>query len=527
MPASLSVSTDANPRKLSLEQLGHLQRAQRRFVRKYHGGGKDYRRHKRAAEETLRRKIKIPRKQAGLPVEAQRIRAAFVGNPSHYKIPQNSVVLALLPLDDPKATDGAGSERGSPDQTNQVRRDRVRKHNKKELKRRLAGIDWQQETTFVIGAPLETTKRGAVRNNMAIRLLPRVGAAIIPADTPAFREALISQGFEIIDGEDISLIEPTEVLPAGSGTKKAVEAADDDDLDLVQSKSLAATGGDDPKGPQTLADQSFASFDLSEDRRGRGGRGVVIGVLDTGVYESHEQFTGRTVVQAAFDEKGRKRSKVDLENPHGTHVAALAAGNDGVAPETVLISAKVLSGERGRGTPSQLFAGIEWILETVAERYSDLPVVVIASLGAKNPKLARRMERIITKSEAHDAGGFFAAAAAGNDGAIHPVQYPAAMPEFIAVGALSGSGTVSPSTNQGGATVDIFALGTRVVSAGLGGRSAYLAMTGSSMATPLVGGSLARLIASNPAYWTSVSQAEALDHIRDEDRHLTVRRFRD
>lgn len=518
MPASLTVSTDANPRKLSLEQLGHLQRAQRRFVRKYHGGGKDYRRHKRAAEETLRRKIKIPRKQAGLPVEAQRIRAAFARDPIAHEIAADSLILAFLPRETAISDKQSRHRHNAPNRSLGQRRRAAAARNRKELKRRLRKIDWGLPVDFVIDAPLEKTRRGAPRPTLALRLLPHIGAVLVPANIEKYRRSLTEAGMRLMKPGKVRLIEPVGPTPASDG----------DQPDLAQGKagpvSVSGRGTTvrtrNAGAGLNMARQSFDSLGLTSDRRGRGGRGVVIGILDTGVFALHEQFEHKEIIETEIGPTGIPCDVTRYDHPHGTQVAALAAGRDGVAPEATLLSARVLTND-GWGENIQVAVGLNWLIREVEKRFEESPLIICASLGTTDPELVDAINDTV-EVELEEMTGIFAIAAAGNGGASRPVDFPAAMDAFIAVGALKPDGTIWASTQQAGSGVDIFAPGVDIVSAGIAGPASYIQDTGTSMAVPLVAGVIARLVATDSLHWMDQSIQAAASAVRDDTaRNLT------
>ncbi len=88
---------------------------------------------------------------------------------------------------------------------------------------------------------------------------------------------------------------------------------------------------------------------------GARGRGVRVGVLDTGVDDKHPDLKGKIVAWAEFDSEGKKvaGSKAHDSDKHGTHCSGIIAGGNssgqwiGVAPEAELAVALVLNGDQG------------------------------------------------------------------------------------------------------------------------------------------------------------------------------------
>lgn len=99
------------------------------------------------------------------------------------------------------------------------------------------------------------------------------------------------------------------------------------------------------------------------------GKGVTVGLLDTGVDSEHPDLEGKISAWAEFNADGEKvvGSKAHDSDQHGTHCAGTIVGGKvsgqwiGVAPEAKLAVAMVL-GKRG-GTDAQVLAGIDWLVE--------------------------------------------------------------------------------------------------------------------------------------------------------------------
>jgi subtilisin family serine protease len=112
------------------------------------------------------------------------------------------------------------------------------------------------------------------------------------------------------------------------------------------------------------------------------GKGVKVGVLDTGVDAEHPDLKGKVVNWAEFDGDGKRvtGSTPHDTDRHGTHVCGTIAGGNasgkwiGVAPDARLAVGLVLDGAVG-GSDAQVLAGIDWALDRNVD-------VISMSLGA-------------------------------------------------------------------------------------------------------------------------------------------------
>lgn len=103
---------------------------------------------------------------------------------------------------------------------------------------------------------------------------------------------------------------------------------------------------------------------------GASGKGVKVGVLDTGVDASHPDLQGKVADWAEFDSNGEEvpNSQPHDTARHGTHVAGTIAGGRssgrwiGMAPDAKLAVAIALDGVQG-GTDAQVLAGIDWAVD--------------------------------------------------------------------------------------------------------------------------------------------------------------------
>lgn len=200
------------------------------------------------------------------------------------------------------------------------------------------------------------------------------------------------------------------------------------------------------------------------------GEGVVLGVIDTGVYAKHRALWGNVFngYNAITDSEASGASNDD--NGHGTHVAGtmVANGNGiwGVLPKGKVIPVKVLDKD-GMGSLSDVIRGIIWCAN------HDIPVVNM-SLGASADS------EIMHRAVAYARGrGMVIVAAAGNSGGS--VGYPAAYPEAIAVAAIDSDDKLASFSSRG-PEVDFVAPGVGIISTWVNGDTKNL--RGTSMASP-------------------------------------------
>ncbi len=241
------------------------------------------------------------------------------------------------------------------------------------------------------------------------------------------------------------------------------------------------------------------------------GRGVTVGVLDTGVQTEHPDLAGK--VLEARDFTGTRPDASD-DLGHGTHVAGIIAGTGaasggryrGVAPDARLISGKVCV---AYGCPeSAVIAGMEWIAPKVR--------VVNMSLGGDATDGTDPVSQAVNALTSRY--GTLFVAPAGNDRSLDlpepgPVVAPAAADAALAVGSVSAQDTTSPFSNRGfrlgdhAVKPDIAAPGEGIVSARAAGTrdgdtapvdAAYARLSGTSMAAPHVAGSAALLLQRHP-----------------------------
>jgi len=228
---------------------------------------------------------------------------------------------------------------------------------------------------------------------------------------------------------------------------------------------------------------------LSDD-----GEAVDAYVIDTGVHVTHEEFEGRASHGfTASSIKASGESDDDL-NGHGTHVAGTIAGKTyGAAKKANIIGVKVLNGA-GRGTTADVVEGVEYVHQEFrkkADKNGKKPKVVVnMSLGGGPFGIGGADEAAISMAVQE---GITFVVAAGNDAFDACFVSPARLSQAITVGASNIEDAITYFTNHG-PCVDVFAPGQDILSAYIGSDTSSRRLSGTSMASPLVAGVVARYL---------------------------------
>ncbi|SDW67138.1 Subtilase family protein [Amycolatopsis xylanica] len=242
------------------------------------------------------------------------------------------------------------------------------------------------------------------------------------------------------------------------------------------------------------------------------GKDVKVAVLDTGVDGTHPELRGRVAAERNFSDSADAVDRVG----HGTHVAATIGGAGsvykGVAPDSVLLSGKVL-GDDGSGPESSIIAGMEWAAEQGAR-------LVNMSLGHPDSPGLDPLEVAIGELSAKH--GTLFVVAAGNAGpTAGTLGSPGTADAALSVGAVDKADRIADFSSRGpradGAIKpDITAPGVGIVAARAAGTSGgtpvdgqHTALNGTSMASPHVAGAAALLAQQHPE-WTGQQLKAAL-----------------
>ncbi|UUV46242.1 peptidase S8 family protein [Bacillus phage vB_BanS-Thrax2] len=231
------------------------------------------------------------------------------------------------------------------------------------------------------------------------------------------------------------------------------------------------------------------------------GKGVKVLVIDTGTDANHPELKGK--IKYGINMFKKTNDITDMYG-HGTHVSGLIAGNKtGVAPEVDLYVAKVLD-DKGEGSMASVMDGITLAINFQVD-------VLCMSLGIRGGLPVQLEQRIL---EAH-AKGINIVCAVGNMNLPEP-DYPAFMDEVIAVGGVDKNLKHLEFSNRG-AEVDITAPAIDILSTHKDGK--YAKMTGTSMASPLVAGAIALLIAHNRDKGIELTNTQVKEKIKSLGQH--------
>jgi len=278
-----------------------------------------------------------------------------------------------------------------------------------------------------------------------------------------------------------------------------------------------------------------AAWDLKDSSGNRiMGKGILIGLLDTGVNASHVDLSGKIAKQASFDyDTGTKISDTaqDIDG-HGTHVAGTLVGGNasgnyiGVAPQANLVVAKIFNAQSSASDASAI-GGAQWAYENGARVFN---MSIGGSAGSTDQDLFDAIKN-------WNSLNVVTIAAIGNSqdkGPPENTESPGNVPYAIGVGAVRNSENIASFSAQGpvawsGTTYlkpDIVAPGVDIVSSSKNansGSSAYEIRSGTSMATPHVAGTIALILQANPslesAYIRRLITTEATNYKRSDQTY--------
>lgn len=311
-------------------------------------------------------------------------------------------------------------------------------------------------------------------------------------------------------GENLVSVEFTDSAQVQSGLSKLSQA---NNIEYIEPdfKVYAIGTPTDPSLSRQWAHQvvkSFQAWDITE-----GLESTVVAVVDTGIDYNHQDLQnsvwqnpqdpingkdddGNGIVDDnhGVDYYNRDGDPMD-DGSHGTHVSGTIAaqanngvGGAGQAPKVKIMALKFLGGKDGSGDVSNAIRAIDY---AIAKK------VKIMSNSWGSTEYSESLARAVTRAE---QAGIIFIAAAGNNGQNSDQRpaYPAALgnANIVSVAATDSGDRLANFSNYGTTSVDIGAPGVAIYSTVP--NNGYQNMDGTSMATPLVSGVVALMMAVNP-----------------------------
>ncbi len=251
------------------------------------------------------------------------------------------------------------------------------------------------------------------------------------------------------------------------------------------------------------------------------GKGVIVGIVDTGIDHTHPDVAGRIKASKDFTGEG------DIDNNgHGTHVAGIIGGNGaasnnkyrGVAYECSYVIAKVLRGNGG-GLMSDVIAGLEFCLDQGAQ-------VINLSLGGGSANDGTDAVSVACDN-AVDAGVVLCVAAGNSGPGAKTVGSPACARKVITIGATDKQDGIANYSSRGPSSdgrvkPDVCFPGSSITSArakntamGIPLNDFYTTASGTSMATPHAAGTCALLLQKVPTLKPAEIKTALMGHTKN------------
>jgi len=326
-------------------------------------------------------------------------------------------------------------------------------------------------------------KRRFLALTLALTLaLPHTGVLAAGGEEPDYIVKLTDNAPMLLSGEDDRALGFGMYLVTETEARALLEAGL---AEFMEEDGVVELLEADPR----LAEQWHLGTGFGVDAQaawalGYTGRGVKIGIVDSGVIPNHEDLnyqseenpegnilTGWSVADSTAD-------TTDVVG-HGSMVTGIIAaardngkGGAGVAPDVQVLPIKCFTGNTT--TISDLVAGINKAVSAGCD-------IINLSSGATGDTSRKALK---TATQAAVDEGIIVVAAVGNKGTAQ-LYYPAAYDHVVGVGNLTADGTVANNSERN-ESVWVAAPGFGILSLGYNDSTSYRTGSGTSYATPVV-----------------------------------------
>lgn len=233
------------------------------------------------------------------------------------------------------------------------------------------------------------------------------------------------------------------------------------------------------------------------------GVGAHVFLLDTGIQETHSEFSQATInnLHSRFLDDQSVPVFSDSVG-HGTSMASLIVGkNLGMSPDATLHNVKLFQDAQGEASLADIMEAFDEVYQYFINNASSQSAVMCL------PWTTDYSDVLNSAVESLMVSGLIVVCAAGNDGDDVGTRSPASVPTAITVGSFNrdlevtafmntnwGDGNQQSSFVNYGASVDIFALGVDVSIADFQTADGYSQGSGTSISTAIVAGGFAQYI---------------------------------
>lgn len=399
---------------------------------------------------------------------------------------------------------------------------------RKDWKSRVGPIPAAEKKRFSTAEEIALSESRLSRPEVLVKFKPGVSVETIDELTARFNDRVEDRienapGWESIDDLDdadanqtvaqylalpeVEYAEPNYDIELDASTETALPPIRPSDPRFDEQWALANSG---QRGGKQGADISAMHAWLTTIGTDK----VVVAVLDSGVDYTHEDLAPnmwkRPANIAAYhddelgtidDEEGfnaidNSSDPMD-ENGHGTHCAGIigAEGGNNIGITGVNWKIRIMPlkfmNAGGYGTTKDAIEAINYVID---RKKAGVNVRIISASWGGTQR-SRALEEVIRK--AYENNILFVAAAGNssvnNDRSPH---YPSSYPNVLSVAALDRNDQLAKFSNYGVKSVAIAAPGVDILSTWLG--NDYREASGTSMATPVVAGVAALIVAESP-----------------------------